>query len=191
VIIPVPETSRIAAIGLSEELNLPYRELLIKNRYIKRTFILETQEKRQKAVNLKLSPVRSEMEGKSVILVDDSIVRGTTSRKIVELVRQAGAREVIFVSTCPPIRFPCYYGIDFPDQDELLAAGKSEEEIETLLGVDAIVYQGVEELTQAIGVKKPCTACLTGDYPTRLGKSSQQVENFQSERKRARSEGGS
>ena len=111
---PVPETARIAAIALAEELGLPYREVLIKNRYIKRTFILDSQEKRQKAVNLKLSPVRSEIEGKRVILVDDSIVRGTTSRKIIELVRKAGASKVYFVSTCPPIQHPCFYGIDFP-----------------------------------------------------------------------------
>jgi len=120
---PVPDTSRTAASGLAERLGLPYREVLIKNRYIKRTFILNSQKNREEAVDLKLNPVVSEIKGKTVILVDDSIVRGTTSRKIIQLVRRAGAKKVYFVSTCPPIRFPCYYGFDFPEQNELIAAG--------------------------------------------------------------------
>lgn len=168
-IVPVPETSRIAAIALAEELGIPYREVLIKNRYIKRTFILNSQEKRQKAVNLKLSPVRSEIEGKRVILVDDSIVRGTTSKKIIELVRNAGASKVYFVSTCPPIQSPCFYGIDFPVQNELIASGRTLREIENELGADAVVYQELEGLKKSIyadGTTNPCTACLDGKYPT-------------------------
>jgi amidophosphoribosyltransferase len=174
-VVPVPETSRIAAIALSEELGIPYREVLIKNRYIKRTFILDSQEKRQKAVNLKLSPVRSEIEGKRILLVDDSIVRGTTSRKIVELVRAAGASHVTFVSTCPPIQHPCFYGIDFPDERELIAAGRTEAEIGEALGVDAVVYQTLEGLRDSIRevaqsdegrTATPCMACLDGKYPT-------------------------
>jgi amidophosphoribosyltransferase len=165
IIVPVPETSRIAAIALAEELGVPYREVLIKNRYIKRTFILDSQEKRQKAVNLKLSPVRSEIEGKNVLLVDDSIVRGTTSKKIIELVRQAGAKEVYFVSTCPPIKYPCYYGIDFPNPTELIAADRNLKEIEEYLGADAVIYQDLEGLKRSIG-GNPCMACLDGDYPT-------------------------
>lgn len=113
VVVPVPETARIAAISLSEELGIPYREVLIKNRYISRTFILDTQDKREKAVQLKLSPVESEIRGKRVLLVDDSIVRGTTSKKLIALVRACGAKEVYFVSTAPAIRYPCHYGIDF------------------------------------------------------------------------------
>jgi amidophosphoribosyltransferase len=176
IVVPVPETSRIAAIALAEELKIPYREVLIKNRYIKRTFILDSQEKRQKAVSLKLSPVRSEIQGKRVILVDDSIVRGTTSKKIIELVRQAGASKVYFVSTCPPIKHPCYYGIDFPDQNELIAAGRGQTEIERELGADAVIYQDLEGLETAIreagsGKMKgrPCMACLDGKYPTDVG----------------------
>lgn len=165
IIVPVPETSRIAAIALSEELNLPYREVLIKNRYIKRTFILDSQEKRQKAVDLKLSPVRSEIEGKNVLLVDDSIVRGTTSRKIIELVRRAGAKAVYFVSTCPPIQHPCYYGIDFPSESELIAQGRSIEAIRAELGADALIYQDIAGLKRAVG-NNPCMACLDGKYPT-------------------------
>lgn len=182
IIVPIPETSRIAAIALAEELAIPYREVLIKNRYIKRTFILDSQEKRQKAVNLKLSPVRSEIEGKRVILVDDSIVRGTTSKKIIDLVRKAGAAKVYFVSTCPPIQHPCYYGIDFPERSELIASGRSLAEIEQEMGADAVVYQDVVGLKQSIvqaqteaqcsskaetaKVMNPCTACLDGKYPT-------------------------
>ncbi|MBC7693326.1 MAG: amidophosphoribosyltransferase [Methylotenera sp.] len=177
IIVPVPETSRIAAIALAEELGIPYREVLIKNRYIKRTFILDSQEKRQKAVNLKLSPVRSEIQGKRVLLVDDSIVRGTTSKKIIELVRQAGASKVYFVSTCPPIKNPCYYGIDFPNGSELIAAGRDLAQIEKELGADAVIYQDIEGLQAAIreasseatgGIQNatPCMACLDGKYPS-------------------------
>jgi amidophosphoribosyltransferase len=166
IIVPVPETARIAAIALAEELEVPYREVLIKNRYIKRTFILDSQEKRQKAVNLKLSPVKSEITGKTVILVDDSIVRGTTSQKIIQLVRQAGASRVIFVSTCPPIQHPCFYGIDFPQAQELIAYGRDLAQIEAELGADAVIYQDISGLRQAIGLKKPCMACIDGNYPT-------------------------
>ncbi|MGZ3689344.1 MAG: amidophosphoribosyltransferase, partial [Bdellovibrionota bacterium] len=141
IVVPVPETSRIAAIALAEELGIPYREVLIKNRYIKRTFILDSQEKRQSAVKLKLSPVRSEIAGKRVLLVDDSIVRGTTSKQIIELVRAAGASKVYFVSTCPPIQHPCYYGIDFPSENELIAHGRKHDEIVAELGADAVIYQ--------------------------------------------------
>jgi len=177
-VVPIPETSRIAAITLAEELGVPYREVLIKNRYIKRTFILDSQDKRQKAVNLKLSPVKSEIAGKRLLLVDDSIVRGTTSKKIIELVRRAGADKVYIVSTCPPIRKPCFYGIDFPSEGELIAAGLSREQIEKELQADAVIYQSLEGLQAAIadaqrppadGIMvpfKPCMACLDGEYPT-------------------------
>jgi amidophosphoribosyltransferase len=179
IIVPVPETSRIAAIALAEELAIPYREVLIKNRYIKRTFILDSQEKRQKAVNLKLSPVKSEIEGKRVLLVDDSIVRGTTSRKIIELIRNAGATKVYIVSTCPPIKHPCYYGIDFPSENELIASKRDLAAIEKDLGADAVVFQDIEglqeaiasarsEATQARGGIRPCMACLDGKYPTEV-----------------------
>lgn len=164
-IVPVPETSRIAAIALAEELEIPYREVLIKNRYIKRTFILDSQDKRQKAVNLKLSPVRSEIQGKDILLVDDSIVRGTTSKKLIELVRNAGARRVYFVSTCPPIAHPCYYGIDFPSGSELLANGRNAQEIEKELGADAVIYQTLNGLRDSISGNL-CMACLDGKYPT-------------------------
>lgn len=166
IVVPVPETSRIAAIALAEELGLPYREVLIKNRYIQRSFILNTPEKRTKAVDLKLNPVKSEIEGKNVLLVDDSIVRGTTSKRLVDLVRRAGAKEVYFVSTCSPIRHPCYYGIDFPNPDELIATGRDENQIAQALNADKVIYLEQEKLKEAIGLKDLCMACLDGKYPT-------------------------
>ncbi len=189
-VVPVPETSRIAAIALAEELGIPYREVLIKNRYIKRTFILDSQEKRQKAVNLKLSPVRSEIEGKRLILVDDSIVRGTTSKKIIDLVRQAGASKVYFVSTCPPIKHPCYYGIDFPNNRELIANGRDITEIEKELGADAVIYQDLEGLKSAImesalkqGTNmRPCMACLDGEYPSDISAGARFANTRQADR---------
>lgn len=166
IVVPVPETSRIAAIALAEELNLPYREVLIKNRYIQRSFILNTPEKRTKAVDLKLNPVTSEIKGKNVLLVDDSIVRGTTSKRLVDLVRRAGAKEVYFVSTCSPIRHPCYYGIDFPSTDELIATGRDEAQIASALNADQVLYLDQESLREAIGLRSLCMACLDGKYPT-------------------------
>ncbi len=189
-VVPVPETSRIAAIALAEVLGIPYREVLIKNRYIKRTFILDSQEKRQNAVNLKLSPVRSEIEGKKVLLVDDSIVRGTTSKKIIELVRNAGATKVYFVSTCPPIKHPCYYGIDFPERSELIASGRSHSDIERELGADAVIYQSVGDLENSIlksgnlpDQSRLCMACLNGDYPTDVTSGSRFASTRNADRK--------
>lgn len=164
VVVPVPETSRISAIGLSEKIGIPYRELLIKNRYIQRSFILNTQEGRNNAVQMKLSPVKSELEGKKVLLLDDSIVRGTTSKRIVDMVRRAGAKEIYFASTCPPIRYPCFFGIDFPDPQELVAYNRSEQEISDEIGADKVIYISLEELKKAIGLKSLCDSCLTGEY---------------------------
>jgi amidophosphoribosyltransferase len=176
IVVPVPETARIAAIALAESLQIPYREVLIKNRYISRTFILDSQSKREKAVQLKLAPVVSELKDKRVLLVDDSIVRGTVSRSLIELVRQAGAREVYFVSTAPAIQNPCYYGIDFPVRSELMGSGRTTDQIRTALGADRVIYQKQESLVRAIRAARgmseadfswePCMACLNGEYPT-------------------------
>ena len=193
-VVPVPDSARIAAIALAEELGLPYRETLIKNRYIKRTFILDSQDKRKHAVDLKLSPVRSEIEGKSVLLVDDSIVRGTTSKKLVDLVRRAGARQVFFVSTCPPIKHPCYYGIDFPSEEELIAHSRSVEEIERELGADAVIYQGIDGLVSAIQEAghpdtapfEPCMACLNGKYPIDVKAAARFAEARRRDRAKAK-----
>ena len=189
IVVPVPMTAQIAAIALSEKLKIPYREVLIKNRYISRTFILDSQDKREKAVQLKLFPVDSEIRGKNVLLVDDSIVRGTTSRKLIEVVRNAGAKEVYFVSTAPPIRYPCFYGIDFPVQNELIAHGRDAAAIEKALGADRVIYQDLPDLVEAlqphieskkVGRISPCTACLDKKYPTSIADS----EEFASARER-------
>lgn len=179
IVVPVPETARISAVAMAEELAIPYREVLIKNRYIHRSFILNTQEKRTKAVDLKLNPVTSEIKGKNVLLVDDSIVRGTTSKRLVDLVRRAGAKKVYFASTCPPIRFPCYYGIDFPNPEELIATNRDESEIAKLLGADRVIYLDQTSLSEAIGLKKMCMACLDGKYPTDISAG----EAFKNKRK--------
>jgi amidophosphoribosyltransferase len=186
VVAPVPETARTAAIALAEELGIPYREVLIKNRYITRTFILDTQDKREQAVQLKLAPVHSEIKDKRVLLVDDSIVRGTTSRKLIELVRTAGAKEVYFASTCPPIKHPCYYGIDFPMEKELLAYDRTLSQIEDELGADGVIYQEVENLKDALFPQHnitPCMACLTGEYPTAIDGATDLSKNRNEDRR--------
>jgi amidophosphoribosyltransferase len=165
-VLPVPETSRIAAIAISEKMNLPFRELLIKNRYVNRTFILDDQESRQEAIKRKLFPISHEIKGKRCLVVDDSIVRGNTAVQLIKLIRQAGASEVIVVSTCPPIASPCYYGIDFPSPKELVAYNRSEEEIAKYLGADRVIYQTVEGLQKALEQASLCTGCLTQKYPT-------------------------
>jgi amidophosphoribosyltransferase len=165
VVVPVPESGRIAAIALAETINRPYRELLIKNRYIQRSFILQDQESRTNAVQMKMMAISSEIKGKRVLIVDDSIVRGTTSRKLVEMLKQAGAKEVTFVSTCPPIKNPCYFGIDFPLQSELIAANLSEEAIADVLGANKVIYQDLEGLKEALNQEGLCTGCLNGNYP--------------------------
>lgn len=162
VVVPVPETSRISAIRLSEMIKKPYRELLIKNRYIQRSFILNDQKSRENAVRLKLSPVKREIKGKNIILVDDSIVRGTTSKSIIKLMREAGAKKIIFASTCPPILYPCHYGIDFPTTKELIAHGKDYEEIKEALGADEVIYLNIPMLIEALETHNICKKCLDG-----------------------------
>ena len=166
VVAPVPDTSRTASIALAEKLNLPYREVFIKNRYCQRSFILADQSKREKTVELKLSPVCSEIKGKNIMLVDDSIVRGTTARKIVELLKDYGANEVSLAITCPPIRYPCYYGIDFPTANELIASGRSEREVSKWVKAKKIIYLDSVDLREAIGKDELCMACINNQYPT-------------------------
>jgi amidophosphoribosyltransferase len=166
VVVPVPETSRVAAIAIAEALKIPHRELLIKNRYVNRTFILEDQEARQAAIKRKLYPIASELANKRCLIVDDSIVRGNTAAQIIEMLRQAGAKEVILVSTCPPIRYPCFYGIDFPSPAELVASNRTEEEVATVLGADRVIYLSLEGLKAALQQKSLCTGCLDRQYPT-------------------------
>ncbi len=163
---PVPDTSRTASIGLAETLGLPYREGLIKNRYIQRSFILNTQDKREKAVELKLSPVRSEIEGRNILLVDDSVVRGTTSKKIIDLLKRYGAKEITLAITCPPLRYGCFYGIDFPAEDELIATGRTQEEIAQWVGANKVIYLDPADVTEALQIDGLCMACINGKYPT-------------------------
>jgi amidophosphoribosyltransferase len=165
VVIAVPDSGRAAALGFSIESGIPYSEGLIKNRYIGRTFITPGQFYRELKVKLKLSPVREVIKGRRIVLVDDSIVRGTTMRRIVPLLRNAGAREVHVRIASPPIRHPCYMGIDIPTRHELIAAFESVEKVREAIGADSLAYLSVEGLIRAIGKKDLCLACLTGEYP--------------------------
>lgn len=165
VVVPVPDTSRSSAIALSEELNLPYREVLLKNRYVQRSFIQNGQDRRKMTVNLKFSVIREQVEEKNILLVDDSIVRGTTSRKIVNLLREHGAKSVYLASTCPPIISPCYYGIDFPTPNELVAYGKTRKEIEQHLNVEKVFYNDISDVHESLKKRDFCRSCLNTEYP--------------------------
>ena len=160
VVIPIPDSSRPAAMQLAQRLNIPYREGFVKNRYIGRTFIMPGQSIRKKSVRQKLNTVGQEFKGKRVLLVDDSIVRGTTSQEIVEMARAAGALKVYFASAAPPVRFPNVYGIDMPTRGELIATGRSEEEIACEIGADALVYQDLEALKASIRELRPTLSCF-------------------------------
>ena len=171
VVIPIPDSSRPSAMQLSNHLNLPYREGFIKNRYIGRTFIMPGQAIRRKSVRQKLNAIGMEFRGKNVMLVDDSIVRGTTSREIVQMARDAGANKVYFASAAPPVRFANVYGIDMPTRDELIASGRSDEQIAREIGCDALIYQDIGELINAVRSVNPAvtqfeTSCFSGEYIT-------------------------
>lgn len=171
VVIPIPDTSRPSALQVGLALGLDYREGFIKNRYIGRTFIMPGQALRKKSVRQKLNPIGIEFKGKNVLLVDDSIVRGTTSQQIVQMARDAGANKVYFASAAPPVRFPNVYGIDMPSRDELLATGRSDEEICQEIGADALIYQDLDALIQDVKFRNPkikdfdCS-CFDGKYVT-------------------------
>jgi len=165
VVIAVPDSGRAAALGFSQVSGLPYSEGLIKNRYIGRTFITPGQFYRELKVKLKLSPVREVIRGRSVVLVDDSIVRGTTMKRIVAMLRDAGAREVHVRIASPPIRHPCYMGIDIPTRHELIAAFGGVEKVKEAIGADSLAYLSVDGLKKAVGRRDLCLACLTGEYP--------------------------
>jgi len=169
IVVPVPDSGVSAAMGYAAESGIPFRFGLIRNHYVGRTFIEPQQHVRDFGVKLKLNPVRSVLQGKRVVLIDDSIVRGTTSRKIVRMIRQAGASEVHMRISCPPTISPCFYGVDTPSKRQLIAANKSVEEIREYIGADSLAYLSVEGLKQACGEGEKtayCTACYTGKYPT-------------------------
>jgi amidophosphoribosyltransferase len=169
VIIPIPDTSRIAAQSMATDLGIKFREGLMKNRYIGRTFIMPGQSARKKSVKQKLNPVPLEFAGKNVMLVDDSIVRGTTCRQIIEMARDAGANKVYFSSAAPPVRYPNVYGIDMPSANELIAHGRTVDEICELIGADWLIFQDLDDLVQCSREGNPhidefdCSV-FNGDY---------------------------
>ncbi len=171
VVIPVPDTSRTAAIPLAHQLGVKYREGFIKNRYIGRTFIMPGQQQRAQSVRRKLNVVDLEFRGKTVLIIDDSIVRGTTSKQIIQMARDAGAKKVYFASAAPPVRFPNVYGIDMPAAEELIAHGRSEKEVEKALGADWLIYQSLDDLISACSEGNPRivrfdTSCFSNEYVT-------------------------
>jgi amidophosphoribosyltransferase len=171
VVMPIPDSSRPAAMQLAKHLNLPYREGFIKNRYIGRTFIMPGQAVRRKSVRQKLNALGTEFKGKNVLIVDDSIVRGTTSQEIVQMAREAGARKVHFASAAPPVRFPNVYGIDMPTRSELIASDRSVEEIAREIGCDRLIYQDLDDLIDDVRASNPSiarfeTSCFDGKYIT-------------------------
>jgi amidophosphoribosyltransferase len=171
VVVPVPDSARDAAIEIARILDLRYREALVKNRYIGRTFIMPSDKSRKSSVRQKLNPIASEFKGKNVLLVDDSIVRGNTSRAIIEMVRECGAKKVYFGSYSPPLRFPCVYGIDMQTHQEFVAAESTAEEVARKIGADRVIYQSLDSLKKAVhmgneNLDRFCGACFDGHYPT-------------------------
>ena len=166
-VVPIPDSGRSHAQGFAQASGIPYAEALMKNRYVHRTFIMPTQEARELNVRLKLNPMRHIIEGKRIILLDDSIVRGTTMKRIVTMVRNAGAKEVHVRIGCPPIVAPCYLGIDMSTRDQLVAAEKSVDDIKTMIGADSLAYISHQGMYGSLGFKESelCTGCITGKYP--------------------------
>ena len=171
VVIPIPESSRPSAMQLAQKIGKPYREGFVKNRYVGRTFIMPGQQARKKSVRQKLNAIGVEFKGRNVLLVDDSIVRGTTSKEIVQMAREAGARKVYLASAAPPVRYPNVYGIDMPTPEELIAHGRTAEQICEFIGADALIYQDVEVMKRVVGALNPKivgfeASCFDGQYIT-------------------------
>jgi amidophosphoribosyltransferase len=171
VVIPIPDSSSTSALEVAHHLGVKYREGFIKNRYIGRTFIMPGREMRERSVRRKLNAIDLEFRGKNVLLVDDSIVRGTTSQKIIEMAREAGAKKVYFASASPPVRYPNVYGIDMPAADELIASGRTEDEVRKLIGADWLIYQDLGDLIRAVKydngeITNFDTSCFSGEYVT-------------------------
>jgi amidophosphoribosyltransferase len=171
VVIPIPETSCDIALQIAHELDLPYRQGFVKNRYIGRTFIMPGQEQRKKSVRQKLNAIGAEFKGKNVLLVDDSVVRGTTSEQIIDMARASGANKVYFASAAPEVRFPNVYGIDMPSANELIAHGRELDDICNLIGADKLIFQSIDDLIAAVGAGNPeiktfDTSVFDGNYVT-------------------------
>ena len=176
-VVPVPDSGVAAAIGFARQSGINYRQAIIRNHYIGRTFIEPTQAIRSLGVRMKLNPIKSLIEGRRVVLVDDSIVRGTTSKKIVQMVREAGATEVHLRISCPPTISPCYYGVDTPHTDELIAANFTVEQVREYVKADSLGYLSLEGMIEATGIKQNagCVACWTAKYPIPLGKPEEEL----------------
>ncbi len=190
VVVPIPDSGVCAAVGFAEESGIPMRMGLIRNHYVGRTFIQPQQSIRHFGVRVKLNPVRSILEGKRVVLVDDSIVRGTTSRKIVRMIKAAGAKEVHMRISCPPTTSPCFYGVDTPQRSELIAATHTLPEIQKYLDAESLNYLSLEGLLSAVGTEKQsyCTSCYTGSYPVAFPRNEKEylqltLKNVEEERK--------
>jgi amidophosphoribosyltransferase len=187
VVIPIPESSRPSAMQLAHKLGKPYREGFVKNRYVGRTFIMPGHEVRKKSVRQKLNAIGMEFKGRNVLLVDDSIVRGTTSKEIVQMAREAGARKVYMASAAPPVRFPNVYGIDMPTKDELVAHNRSIEEIRAFIGADQLIYQDVDAMKRVVAALNPKivgfeASCFDGHYITG-DVSAEDFANMQAQRR--------
>ena len=180
VVVPIPDSGVCAAIGYAEEAGLPMKMGLIRNHYVGRTFIQPAQSIRHFSVKVKLNPVRSILDGKRVVLIDDSIVRGTTSRKIVKMVKAAGAREVHLRISCPPTISPCYYGVDTPSRNELIAATHTIEQIREFVEADSLAYLSIEGLRAAVGTMQGsyCTSCYTGVYPVAVPRNERAYQQL-------------
>ena len=185
VVIPIPDSSTTAALQVATELNIPYRDGFVKNRYIGRTFIMPYQEEREKSVRRKLNILDLEFKGKNVLLVDDSIVRGTTSQKIIEMAKEAGANKVYFSSAAPPVKFQNLYGIDMAATDELIASGRTEEEVAEVIGADWLIYQDLEDLIASAQegnpeIKNFEISIFNGEYPTSI--SNEYLQDLEASR---------
>ncbi|QPF73793.1 amidophosphoribosyltransferase [Roseateles sp. DAIF2] len=190
VVIPIPESSRPSAMQLAHKIGKPYREGFVKNRYVGRTFIMPGQGARKKSVRQKLNAIGLEFKGRNVLLVDDSIVRGTTSKEIVQMAREAGARKVYLASAAPPVRFPNVYGIDMPTKEELIAHGRSIEEVRQYIGADALIYQDVDAMKRVVAALQPGlngfeASCFDGSYVT----GDVSAEDFETMREQRKSQG--
>jgi amidophosphoribosyltransferase len=177
-VIPVPDSSRPQALGFSQVSGIPYAEGLIKNRFVERTFILPDQKRREEEVRVKLHPVPGILRGRRVVLLDDSIVRGTTLREIVSMVRAAGAQRVDVRIGCPPIVAPCYFGIDMKERKELVASGRGEDDVAQVVGADSVHYLSIPGLVEAIGLpeERLCVGCITGRYPVEVPEERQRFQ---------------
>jgi len=172
-VMPVPDSGNYAALGFAEESKIPYEVGMIRNHYVGRTFIQPSQFIRDFRVKIKLNPIKDVLGGKRIAVIEDSIVRGTTSRARIKTIREAGAKEVHMRVSCPPLRFPCFYGIDFPTKKELIASGHSVDEIRDFMGLDSLEYLSLEGMLKSMLLPEEefCTACFSGKYPTVIPKN--------------------